>query len=381
MIVTQPRGCGEQHRSIVYSIQILRGIAATLVVCHHAILQLSFRTHTGTFELGAIGVDIFFAISGFVIYLTGRKLTWAGFIARRIARVVPLYWFFLLLKIAFVVSGDATAVRNIGSLGYIVQSFLFVPAFRNASLAVPLPLITAGWTLNFEMYFYAMFTLGLAFVGGRRVAVWTSGAIVTLIAIAHFLGVFPLAGHWPPPFLWFHPIALEFVAGMFLAYLWTIRFVLPIWMSVVLAGIATFAVIVFPVPDMFAPVRPLVWGVPAVLWLFALVNVEQQTGFTGWPPLLFLGDASYAIYLSQTATLPLLDKLLARTNLPLAANAIALILAASALGCIAHLFVEKPLTRFVSKLMIPHRERQVVVPLVESAGVLAAKHANERSSE
>lgn len=376
MTATQPRGGSEQNRSIVYSIQILRGIAALLVVCHHAILQLSFRNHNRTFELGAIGVDIFFAISGFVIYLTGRKLSWGGFIARRIARVVPLYWFFLLLKITFVAFSGAAAVRGIGSLSYVVQSFVFVPAFRNVSSAAPLPLITAGWTLNFEMYFYAIFTLGLAFVGGKRVALWTSGVVVTFVAIAQFIGVFPLAGRWPAPFFWFNPIALEFVAGMFLAYLWTIRFTVPILMSAVLAGIATGAVIFSPAPHTFGLLRPLIWGIPAVLWLFALVNVERQTNFKGWPPLLFLGDASYAIYLSHTATLPFFDKLLAKTNLSVPVNVTLLVFASAALGCIAHLFVEKPLTRFVSKLIISPHAGAVVVPTVESVGALAGKDAN-----
>lgn len=369
MTATRPGGGSEQQRSIVYSIQILRGIAALLVVCHHTALQLSFRAGNNTFEFGAIGVDIFFAISGFVIYLTGRKLSWSGFFARRIVRVVPLYWFFLLLKIAFVSIGGASAVRGIGSLGYILQSFFFIPAFRNASSLDPLPLITAGWTLNFEMYFYVIFTLGLAIVGGKRVALWASGAVVVLIVAAQLLGVFPLAGRWPGPFLWFHPIALEFVAGIFLAYLWTIRFAVPIWVSAVLAVIAVSVAIVLPLPGTFALIRPLVWGVPAVLCLFALVNVERQTGFKGWPPLLFLGDASYAIYLTHTAALPILDKAIARINLPLVASGALLVVSSAAVGCVAHLVIEKPLTRFVSRLLIPPKPgAAVVVPAVESAG-------------
>lgn len=63
------------------SIQLLRAIAATAVVVYHIPL----------FREGAWGVDIFFVISGFIMALVTERST-RHFFAKRVIRVVPLYW-------------------------------------------------------------------------------------------------------------------------------------------------------------------------------------------------------------------------------------------------------------------------------------------------
>ena len=69
------------------SIQVLRGIAAVMVVMFHGL----------GFQIGSSGVDIFFVISGFIMFHTNRNafgLTGAAilFFKRRLLRIAPLYW-------------------------------------------------------------------------------------------------------------------------------------------------------------------------------------------------------------------------------------------------------------------------------------------------
>ena len=81
-------------------IQVLRGVAALFVMFAHLKFNLGIpaentaNTRWLAANIGAIGVDIFFVISGFVIAMTAAKLgdNWRAFLAHRIARIVPLYF-------------------------------------------------------------------------------------------------------------------------------------------------------------------------------------------------------------------------------------------------------------------------------------------------
>lgn len=56
----------------------------------------SYQPHLA-FAAGEAGVDIFFIVSGCIMMITTRESTVSDFIARRIIRIVPLYWLFTLV--------------------------------------------------------------------------------------------------------------------------------------------------------------------------------------------------------------------------------------------------------------------------------------------
>jgi hypothetical protein len=121
------------------SIQVLRGIAAVMVVLFHVC----------GFQIGAAGVDIFFVISGFIMFHTNRNvfgLTGAAilFLKRRILRIAPLYW--LCSAFAFWPGVE---------LKSLVASVLFVPV-RSEDGSIH-TVLAPGWSLNFEMFFYIVF--------------------------------------------------------------------------------------------------------------------------------------------------------------------------------------------------------------------------------
>src|SRR6478609_4729014 len=83
------------------SVQMLRALAAAMVVLHH--IQLNLALGFGLPEalpnlaVGSAGVDIFFGISGFVMVISSDRLfarpgAAKTFITRRLIRIVPLYW-------------------------------------------------------------------------------------------------------------------------------------------------------------------------------------------------------------------------------------------------------------------------------------------------
>jgi exopolysaccharide production protein ExoZ len=173
----------------LFALQLLRAVAATGVVISH--VRYDFLHHFGLpdglpgfINAGAAGVDLFFVISGFVMVyssetLFGRDRAATIFLVRRVARIVPLYWLMSALMIAYVAARGFAA--SDASPTQAVLSFLFIPYPRPSGEMSPV--YGVGWTLNYEMFFYAVLALCLA---ARRA--------ITVARVAIALAVLALAG-------------------------------------------------------------------------------------------------------------------------------------------------------------------------------------------
>jgi exopolysaccharide production protein ExoZ len=82
----------------------------------------------------------------------GKQCAARRFMVRRLVRIVPLYWLATLLMMLLVYFGtnEVPNPRN------VIESLFFYP------FADGRPVVRAGWTLNFEMMFYAILCLGLS---------------------------------------------------------------------------------------------------------------------------------------------------------------------------------------------------------------------------
>jgi peptidoglycan/LPS O-acetylase OafA/YrhL len=199
-------------------LQGLRAVAAWLVVADHALLDVTHGDLRNpatpvAWAIGNIGVYVFFVISGFIMVHIcwnnfGRRGAAANFLLRRIIRIVPLYWLATIAALAFhKVSGTHGA--HAGWLE-LVRSLLFIP--YHGEDGVWAPILPQGWTLNYEVMFYAIFAAAVAF--RRQIA---------LPAIGGALGIFTLVGWLLPPGILAYlssPILLWFVLGIGLAVLW-----------------------------------------------------------------------------------------------------------------------------------------------------------------
>jgi exopolysaccharide production protein ExoZ len=166
------------------SIQYLRGVAALLVVIFH-ISRIPSLRYLSWLDTGAIGVQIFFVISGFIMWYTtsSRRLSPFEFWYHRIIRVVPLYWLFLLLVIVISLSNpqdlNSTALTTAG----IIKSFLFIPYYNAVPINGIAPILVPGWSLNYEMFFYLLFGFSL-FLSARRLQFLFLGlTLATLVVL------------------------------------------------------------------------------------------------------------------------------------------------------------------------------------------------------
>src|SRR5262249_762899 len=195
------------------AIQVLRAIAALLVLVEHASNESLRKIGSSLIANGPFGVDIFFVISGFVMVYSSERLFGqprapAKFLSRRIARIVPVYWV-------------ATSVFVWFSVPYASTKAVFGSLFFAPHLPREAPLLLVGWTLIFEMFFYAVFAIAL--FAKHRLAVVAS-ATLFLILFA-FFGPAPNTTpsvFWSPPFsnsrgYLSDPIIIEFAFGMMIA--------------------------------------------------------------------------------------------------------------------------------------------------------------------
>jgi exopolysaccharide production protein ExoZ len=150
----------------INSIQVLRALAAWAVVLHHFGRETSSSFGDFFALYGNFGVDIFFVISGFIMYhvVSSKEPDVKTFMIDRTFRIVPAYWLatalFVLEKFLF---PEAFAYSD-WSLGSLLSSMFFVPVNNPAGIG-PFPPLVVGWTLNVEMFFYAL--LCVCFIFGR----------------------------------------------------------------------------------------------------------------------------------------------------------------------------------------------------------------------
>jgi exopolysaccharide production protein ExoZ len=282
-------------------IQILRAVAALAVVFAHVPNSLTLTEYAG---YGAVGVDIFFVISGFIIVYSSRDLFttangWLRFLCRRLTRIVPLYWSITTVAVTVSLLSHPEQFSHFFDPSWIASTYLFLP-FDGRE-----PMVAVGWTLNFEMLFYVVFA-GLIWLRSSS-AVLAVSILFGFAAALHRL----LPGLPPPWSIWSNPIIGEFVlgAGLALIYLRGIRISPVVAIGLISVGVTGFAVAAacgyyaVPINDPTMP-RSLVWGVPALALVAAPTLSRSPLGMTRLARLgTRLGEASYSIYLIHTVVI------------------------------------------------------------------------------
>ncbi|MCL4716505.1 MAG: acyltransferase [Hyphomonadaceae bacterium] len=312
-------------------VQTLRAWAALAVVVFHA----SSRAGDAIL-VGQAGVDVFFVVSGFIMWvLSERSPAPRDFMRDRILRITPLYW---LATAAMVLGGLIGAFPNLVlSPPYIFASFLFLPHPSPNGDEI-WPILVQGWTLNYEMFFYALFALVL-FARRASQLPLLLGAMLILVGAGRLFG----AGNFVSAF-YTDPILLEFAAGVLIGAFWT-RGVVPnaaVAAAMILAGMAAYAL------QAVAPLegeRVVMYGAPAVLIVGGVVALERRGRMAVWPPLRFLGDASYSIYLFHTFAISVVGRLLGEM-LPYWVETVVSTVAGALAGVIVFVLIERPLMRY-----------------------------------
>ncbi len=278
------------------SIQILRAFAAWMVVYHHFIaMYFSWKTDNiiGKFFgiYGSFGVDVFFVISGFVMYIiaTGRKQTARSFMIGRIFRIVPAYWLYTLTIPVFLFFFPTTFAFSTYNFESLACSLFFVPTENPSGIGI-IPLLTVGWTLNFEMFFYA--TLAICLLINKRFAIPLCFVVILILPL-----VYPKNVAYSS--VASNPLLFEFIQGFLIAFLATNEHTTRFLSRYRALAVALTAVIVAVFVFMLHKHYPFVKE-PLAGWIVLLAVLSEpyvNTSFAIVRNLVRLGDESFSTYL------------------------------------------------------------------------------------
>lgn len=292
----------------------LRGFAVFLVfLVHYSTLigqwitpnsDLAFLSDA-IHSMGNAGVDLFFVLSGFLIYgsLITRKKKFGDFIRKRIARIYPAFCFVftVYLGLSYLVPGESKIpVAPWAALLYICENFLLLPGLLPIE-----PLITVAWSLSYEMFYYLLIPAAIALAGLRaRSGQWRVAfflALATALCMACVL-------HGGPVRL------VMFISGILLHEALVARPVSALrGRYAVLALIAGLAALVIPIA-LPAPVtlNAIILAVAFFALCYACFSrpTAPLARLFCWTPMRWLGNMSYSYYLLHGLALKLGFRLL-----------------------------------------------------------------------
>ncbi|HHX5731921.1 TPA: acyltransferase family protein [Klebsiella pneumoniae] len=271
---------------MIKNIQILRALAALSVVVYH-IWQKTQAYNIGIdYNLSFLssGVDLFFIISGFImVYIQDRKKrTSFEFLKERCIRIIPLYYFFTFLITSVFIISPQVFNERVFHVSDLLSSLFFVNFLFGS---YPDPIVQQGWTLEYEMIFYILFSISIT-AHKIKTAIFITAALIV------FLLVFGMSD-----------IMLEFIYGMLAAYLCkNIKKVATIPLLLSLIGVAMLMVDKLSI---YTQYRSIYYGLPCLLIFIGLLLTKELN----LKKMEFIGDASYSIYLSHFIVIPVICKI------------------------------------------------------------------------
>ena len=355
-------------------IQGLRGLAVLVVILvhlHHTENKYSHGPHLlgSWISFGISGVDIFLAVSGFVMtYLAfgkfGSTQYAKSYAYSRATRLYPMYMLLTAMLIPLYFIQPALFNASEGHQVSLIRSLLLIPDVR-------LPLIPVAWTLHHELYFYIVFGFMLL-LPERHIPKAMFAWLVVTVALIGWGQQIPRAEQGAFERVFFNAINLDFILGMTAA--WAVAYGprrganICLWAAVLWVP-ATYSLWVSLTGDYWVSDFWRVWvfGLPAAVFLYAIVLRELEQGRVFLPQLGWVGDGAYSIYLTHLMVLVVVGRLWGEFGIPgllphllFMGGSLAIALG---VGYTVYRYVEDPLLH-LSKRFDPTRTRRTAKTVI-----------------
>ena len=332
------------------SLEMLRAIAALLVVLFHT--ESIFTTRTGTtpfaglFVSGFRGVDLFFVLSGFIIahvHASDIGCPWrlGDYLFNRAARIYPAVWIMTLFAGGLYTAGFGGADKaDKLAMFSITASALLLPQAGDA-------LVNVTWTLKYELFFYMVFAvlvLDLR-IGLLALGVWQFATFMTGIGL-------PLAALRFGDF-YLRSLCLDFGLGLACAWLignpGFVKAMQPAirqWLLLITGTTAFVAGMAPGTPSQWSGVFCALGASAIILGLISL----ERAGRIRMPGILVaLGGASYSIYLVHFSVITLVAVALVRFRIVPMNNVV--FLATAGLGVAAGVVFDRLVDQTIQRLL------------------------------
>jgi len=281
----------------ILPLQYLRALAAFMVVLYHAFPQLQRMGVEGRDPVFlSSGVDIFFVISGAIMWIVSAKEpvpTGMAFLRNRIVRIVPMYWLLTTFVLAVALFLPKYLQSTTFEPLHALASYFFIPVTHPVQGNFT-PLLNPGWTLNYEMFFYVVFALSL-FLARANAVLRAALILLALGTIAALPLLVPVSG---VAAFYTDPIIVEFAFGILVGIVYLSGRVPPskafYWLIAAGLGVLVLSHVLETHSN-----RLVTFGVPAFAIVFGALHLPKtQPGFLSRVGAE-LGASSYALYLSH----------------------------------------------------------------------------------
>jgi len=327
---------------MIISIQYLRGLAALLVVLTH----ISFKDHQYSlgvfdFNIGIFGVDIFFVISGFIMYFVSINKpsgfhTVRSFLLHRVIRIIPLYWTLTTVALLVYLAMPENINSSTGSTD-VFNSYTLFPSSTRYLLAV-------AWTLSYEFYFYIIFSIALLFPSYRALII-----CIVLTGVAS-LGFIYKTNESSVTFDFLtNNLVLEFIYGIIIAKIF-LQLKNRRMLIFIISFLLFIALITLYFLDYQSGIRGIDFGLPAMFLVLGFVMIEDVIKKHRFTNLERLGEISYSLYLVHLFTLGVIAliyrKLNIHTNTSEALYLASMLITSLLVGTLTYYLLEKKLVNF-----------------------------------
>lgn len=335
------------------ALQVFRGLAACYVAFYHVyiiLMEPQYGSNTVFRDFarhGFLGVAFFFVLSGFIISLAhasdiGRLERLPAYLRKRFVRVYPTYWIYLTGFILASAVGIGYPDFSWSPLN-LISSYILFPLSSNVTLP-----IKVAWTLVYEVTFYAFFIV-LFFsriFGLVAISIWF---LIVILNVLFINSDFYIVSHWN----------LYFMAGILAYVLYRLEWSKLIWPALAL-GVVSLVVYalnadgISRIRDIAAPENVnlhflLVLSFGLLVLGAALLDRRFEIR---WPKLLiFIGDASYSIYLVHSSVISIVvilaKKIKIFDSIPIELLFLVIFAVSVVAGTVAYLVVERPILNFL----------------------------------
>lgn len=284
----------------MYVMEGLRGLAVFLVFLVHFTTLVEpwiidgksfFAVTSVVRSLGNIGVDLFFVLSGYLIYgsLIKRRQGYIDYLRRRVERIYPVFSlvFFVYLGLSYVFPEyNRIPVQPWSAVRYLSENFLLFPGIFDIE-----PIITVAWSLSYEMFFYLSVPIIIEVFGLRM---WSSvNRQIFFVLLASCVLI------WPDVFGGHVRFAM-FIAGILTYEIMSSGKKLRMGGVFGVAG-AAGALVITVMHNVYSFNGQLKFAVLAVSFISLCVGCFSSDGWFSktlrYKPVRWLGNISYSYYL------------------------------------------------------------------------------------
>lgn len=315
----------------LYELDALRGIAAFAVVLFHYLFRYDgIYSHeildVSLFEYGKYGVQLFFMVSGFVIFWTlSRTRRPLDFLVSRFSRLYPVYWtalFITFFSVAiFGLSGREVSQLDALSNMIMFHEYFFIPHVDGVY-----------WTLTVELTFY--FWMFVLYCSSSLEKVESLSIVIIIFSVLHYSGLLHI------PYLLQKVLLVKYLS-FFLAGICFYKII-----NNCESRVTRFALLMSLLSTIFiySVKEFFIFASFYTVFFFAL---NGSLRFLACRPLIFLGSISYSLYLLHQNIGYIIINIFYEYHLPPFLGILTAVVFSVLLAALITKYIEKPSLIFI----------------------------------